>query len=109
MPTADASTSVQHGEDHVERQPGHGHRCIPVAGARAAVDEYERVVAGARRQDDIATGARPRSVAAHLIDDLGRRGGRRRPVGQQPAAILLDPDRGRFVASPIEVCEHSRR
>ena len=59
--------------------------------------------------NDFASAAQPRGVAAHLVDDVGRRGRRRRPIGQDPAAVLLDAERDGFVALAIEVREHGRR
>jgi queuine tRNA-ribosyltransferase len=50
-----------------------------------------------------------RALEAGLFDCLGRRHGRRRAVGQRPAAVLLDPDGDRLVALPVQVGEHRRR
>ena len=51
----------------------------------------------------------PRRLLAGLLDHLGRRQRQRRPVGQHPAAVLLDADRHRFVARAIEVLEDRGR
>ena len=78
---------------------------------RRAVDAEDRLVARARRSG--APRARPRSArpasrracsmtsAADIAD--------RRPLGERPAAVLLDADRHRLVALAIEVREDGRR
>ncbi len=105
-----AVRAVQHGEDHVQREARHGRRRFCIVGPRRSpIDENQRVVAGAWRQDDVAAGARPRGLAAHLVDHVGGRGRRRRTIGQQPPPVLLDADGHRFVALAIEIREDGSR
>ena len=100
-----AVRAVQHGEDHVERRV----RSAPPAPRRRrrrATRRSTRTSVSSPGRGGRKTSRPPRSarrVAAHLIDDFGRRRRRRRTIGEHPAAVLLDADRDRLVALAIEV------
>ena len=68
------------------------------------------LVARARHQVHLARGSRRAAgLEARVLDHLGRRHRARRPLGERPAAVLLDADRHRLVALAIEVREDRRR
>jgi hypothetical protein len=68
-----------------------------------AIDEDDRLLTGPRRHEHLASAAEARGVGARLFDDVGRRGRRRRTIGQDPTSVLLDAERDALVAPRIEV------
>jgi hypothetical protein len=86
--------TVQHREHDVEREPA-------TAFSRPAIDRHQRVAARVR----VSALPRRRSTARSPTarESRRRRDERRRRRGQRPAAVLLDADRHRVVASRIEI------
>jgi hypothetical protein len=98
---------VQDGEDDIQGEARERRRRVDaVTGRTLPIDQNQRLLTLVQRHDDVAAVARAQRLVAHLFDHLGGRGGGRRAIGERPAAILLDADRNRLVASPIDVREH---
>ncbi len=103
--------TVQHREDHIEIQARH-QRLRPIVSMRGTrtVDREDRLFAGVSDEVDLASGARrTMGFEPRLLDDFTGRHRRRGPFGDAPPAVLLDPNRHRFVAGAIEMGEHRCR
>ena len=100
-----AVRSVQHRKDDVEVEAGDdAPGPVRRRAAGAAIDREDRLLARPRHQVHFAAAAqRPRGLEARLLDHFGRRHRRRRPIGERPPAVLLDPDRHRLVARAVEI------
>ena len=103
-----AEGAVQHGKHDVEAEAGHARVSSPLSAA--AIDRDQRLVGGVGDEVRLASRTdRMRRRQARLLDHFGGGEHRRWPIGQRPAAVLLDADRDRLVARPIEVLEHRGR
>ena len=90
--------TMKHRKHHVEREAGDGRR-------GAALDRHDLLIARMRKQVRFAASASEplRRIRAALLDDLGGRRRDGQPIGDDPAAVLFDPDGDRFVALLVEV------
>ncbi len=76
---------------------------------RRALDRENGLFARPRNEVHLAPRANCRAASsARLLDDLRRRRRGRRLVGERPAAVFLDADGHRLVATAVQVCEDGR-